>query len=240
MPGEILDFLVCLPYMKDGGIVVLHDLCANIEGHDERAFATKILYDTVSAKKFYMYDRDRGLELPNIGAFQINEITRKEIINVFSALSISWSYELNEELMKNYISCIKESYPSELYDLFERVVEAQKSCVLKKKIAENYEKKIWFLVNSWKHAKRVVIYGNGYWGNIYLEFARINKLRVDAIAVSNDQSLEDINENQGIPVRHIGDIHFPSDETYFILAVDRKISNTIQRNILWAGYYLFI
>ena len=50
LPGELLDFFVCLPYLKEGAIVVLHDTVCNIL-ENSNSFATKILFDVVKAKK---------------------------------------------------------------------------------------------------------------------------------------------------------------------------------------------
>lgn len=46
LPGDILDFLVALPFLEDGAIVVLHDVILNHYSRDYDAYATRILFDT--------------------------------------------------------------------------------------------------------------------------------------------------------------------------------------------------
>lgn len=87
LPGELLDFLCILPYLKDGAIVVFHDITLNLMGA-EKAYATKIVLDMAVGEKYFNF-QDGNL---NIGAVRIGEETRKNIANVFSAFSITWHY----------------------------------------------------------------------------------------------------------------------------------------------------
>ena len=45
MPGEFMDFLVCLPYLRDGCIVVLHDVIENHGTCNDCEMATKLLFN---------------------------------------------------------------------------------------------------------------------------------------------------------------------------------------------------
>lgn len=82
MPGEILDFLACLPYLKEGAVVVLHDIISYHNGVST-AFATQLLLDTVKADKLVGVDQDYMFTYPNIGAFTITKDTVKHIEDVF-------------------------------------------------------------------------------------------------------------------------------------------------------------
>ena len=55
LPGEILDFLACFPFLKEGCIVVLHDIILN-HLDNRKEFATKLLFDTVVAEKYLNID----------------------------------------------------------------------------------------------------------------------------------------------------------------------------------------
>lgn len=50
LPGEILDFLSLLPYLKNGAVVVLHDICCNVLSKNIM-WVTKLLMCTVTAEK---------------------------------------------------------------------------------------------------------------------------------------------------------------------------------------------
>ena len=79
LPGELLDFIICLPYLKDGCTVVLHD---TIESHltgVDLEIATKLLFDVVTANDKYMM-REQEINsacFPNIAAFKADTGTRK-------------------------------------------------------------------------------------------------------------------------------------------------------------------
>ena len=73
MPGEVLDFLAVLPYLKVGSVVVMHDVSynqakpQNLNGH-----ATTVLFSAVTAEKFLNFipdDGGRKYVYPNIAAF---------------------------------------------------------------------------------------------------------------------------------------------------------------------------
>jgi len=66
VPGEILDFLLLYPYLKEGAIVVLHDTNLHNESNNEKTICTRVLLDSVTADKFYISKR----AYLNIGAFQ--------------------------------------------------------------------------------------------------------------------------------------------------------------------------
>ena len=120
LPGELLDFLCILPYLKKDAIVVLHDVVLNLR-RDERCYATKIVMDTVVGEKFYNY-KDGNL---NIGAIQVGDDTRKYIANVFSAFSISWNYVPSESELMLYRAIYKRHYDEECIRLFDVFADCQ-------------------------------------------------------------------------------------------------------------------
>lgn len=120
LPGEVLDFLCLLPYLKKDAIVVLHDVTLNLS-RSEKAFATKILFDTVHADKYYDYKH----QILNIAAFQITEDTLPAIANVFSSLSVSWAYLPNLSDIMAYRDKYREFYEQECIDLFDIFLDAQ-------------------------------------------------------------------------------------------------------------------
>ena len=117
MPGEILDFLCVLPYLSSNAMVVLHDVTLNLSGMGGYSYATKILLDAVSGDKYYDYKNS-----PNIGAFRVNEDTKKNIANVFSALSITWQYKPSMADLMIYRDLYKLHYDKECIDLFDTFV----------------------------------------------------------------------------------------------------------------------
>ena len=83
LPGELLDFLACLPYLSKNCVVVLHDVVLHHIGQEANGYATQVLLDTVVGKKIVGQDPESPQGYPNIGAFEITADTGKYIENVF-------------------------------------------------------------------------------------------------------------------------------------------------------------
>lgn len=128
IPGEALDFLAMLPYLKDGAIVVLHDVALNQYKHQKiwcEAYATGALFSTVTAEKFLNFipelDSFSGnvrSAYPNIAAFKVNEQTRLNVDNVFLILTLNWYYAPSNAEIKIYREFYKRHYSEDLVDIF--------------------------------------------------------------------------------------------------------------------------
>lgn len=84
LPGEVLDILCILPYLKDSTVVVLHDVRLGTRGMRRNAIATNILFSSVVAKEKFLPLNDAG-EIMNIAAFRIDNSTREHIHNLIQA-----------------------------------------------------------------------------------------------------------------------------------------------------------
>lgn len=114
LPGELLDFLCILPYLRDGAIVVMHDITLNFDGNRD-AFATKIILDSAFGEKYYNYS-DKVL---NIAALKINEDTRRYAANLFSAFSITWTDFPSDLELEHYRKNYEKYYDEECIELFD-------------------------------------------------------------------------------------------------------------------------
>ena len=121
MPGENLDFLVALPYLKENAVVCIHDVSLNQRRvqklHDH---ATTTLFSAVTADKFLnlIMNNDLTFSYPNIAAFQINSDTMKNIENVFLALILRWRYLPAGEDLKGYAEMLTRHYSQDLFQIF--------------------------------------------------------------------------------------------------------------------------
>lgn len=172
LPGEILDFLACYPYLERNAVVVLHDIILNHFGSNDRAlvnnandYATKILFDVAAADKFI--DIDKNNALSNIGAFKINDDTSKYIENLFSVMSITWTYRVSDEEMHLYRNFYSRYYSEDMLGLFDMAVNLnRKSFAIREQ-----QKKEDFInilkIGTWVErlkSKNVYIYGCGIYG----------------------------------------------------------------------------
>ena len=129
LPGEVLDFPVALPYLKDGAIVIVHDVALNHYTQSPRGinqYATTVLLSTVTAKEKFLNlepaDENHPVCYPNIAAFKIDNNTRLHIENVFLGLIITWRYLLNDEAVEIYRDFYRRHYPADLLEIFNEAV----------------------------------------------------------------------------------------------------------------------
>ena len=53
LPGELLDFLICLPYLSKDAVIILDDLIFAHTGENTNAIATKVLFDLLVGEKVF-------------------------------------------------------------------------------------------------------------------------------------------------------------------------------------------
>jgi predicted O-methyltransferase YrrM len=119
-PVESLNFLTVLPYLKNGAIVVLHDIEVHYVNNSEQA--SRILWSSLVAPKImplksYLFNESIHYVI-NIGAFQITEDTRKYIGNVFYNLSLPWG--INNLRIKKFTSYFAWHYENDLVQIWRK------------------------------------------------------------------------------------------------------------------------
>lgn len=132
MPGECLTFLAALPQLKDGCVVVLHDIHLNSlrlgslrsKERDYAKFCTTVLFGSVRADKKWILSTNG---MSNIGAFVVDESTKEHIKDLFHTLSVSWYNFPSGINFFEYKNFIKENYSMECSKLFNAVVDAYAS-----------------------------------------------------------------------------------------------------------------
>ena len=130
MPGEFLTFISALPQLKDGCIVVLHDIHLNMtkirmdrySEYETSEFCTGLLYGGVSSREKYSL---KTKFISNIGAFVVDESTRDCIKDVFRILCARWYIYPSNLNLERYLEYVKEHYPIECYNLFSACLEMQ-------------------------------------------------------------------------------------------------------------------
>lgn len=242
LPGEMFDFIAAFPYLKKDAIVVLHDIVLNHLGGDSERYATKVVLDTVTARKYYLFGTDtnecKRTGMENIAAFQINEDTAKYISDCFSALSITWSYVPEESELDIYRKLVEKEYDSLCLKLWDCAVKMQTVTKEEKYIYRDMRGGLVLprLQQKWTSAKKVCIYGFTMKGKIYFAYALKHGYRVDAIVVSDD-AVKPVVANDNIPVYTISEVPFSKKECAFINAGEREESiRAIRKNIYEAGF----
>ena len=128
LPGEVLDFLVVLPYLTDNAVVCMHDVSYHqYKPQNAFGYATDSLFSSVVADKILNFlpndDNVYKSKYANIAAFQINSQTMKNIYNVFLALTLRWAYLPSNDQFNEYANFLQKNYSQDLYSIF---IEAAK------------------------------------------------------------------------------------------------------------------
>jgi hypothetical protein len=130
MPGEFLTFLTALPQLKDGCIVILHDIHLNMikikndrfSAFETSEYCTGLLYSSISSNEKYSLKTKR---ISNIGAFIVDDTTRDNVKDVFRSLCSGWYYFPDNLNLEGYHEYVEKHYPPEFYILFSNCLEMQ-------------------------------------------------------------------------------------------------------------------
>lgn len=223
MPGEVLDFLACLPKLKDGAIVVLHDIIMN-HFHAPESFATKILLSSVVGEKIICSSNDDLYKYPNIGAFRITKDTWKYIENVFLTLTVTWKYIPDSYQLDLYKKCFERYYDTEMCEEFNCAVRMNmESLGRQKAIFREGLYAICELLKVVRVKKNIYIYGCGNYGKKLYNILTKAGIEINGYVISENQTKVDI----GTKVDYILDID--CDENTYILGMNQINQNSMCR-----------
>ena len=113
-PGEFLDFLQILPYMKKGGILILHDITLHALKAD-RSPTCCILYSAIKGKKIL----PQGNFFVNIGAVILDNDIMDNVFDIFNCLRLPWEYTISKEDIIAVRKCFEKYYSKEMLQLFD-------------------------------------------------------------------------------------------------------------------------
>ncbi|MDR2526939.1 MAG: class I SAM-dependent methyltransferase, partial [Rickettsiales bacterium] len=166
-PGEIFDFLMVLPFLKDNAIVVFHDTSLHIDSYfrynyNVECLETKItnclLMSSIMGQKI-LQGNYTGPYFPNIGGIKINKNTKENVFEIFNLLLIKWSYLLNSEQKCKIMSYFEKYYDKYYLDYLRNVFFYQESVFSHKeieqkntlRITKKIQREIKRIINQIKH-----------------------------------------------------------------------------------------
>jgi hypothetical protein len=164
MPGEVLDFITLLPFLKNGAIVILHDTAFNLISRVKYGYATAVLFSSVTAEKYINYDCDNNIKYPNIAAFEVNDDTRKNIDQLFLSLASTWGYVLRGAQLKAYSRAVEKYYGKGYAKYFELMCISQERSVITWE--RQYRFPFWKLKAD---DEKIIVYGAGKVGKSYIK-----------------------------------------------------------------------
>ena len=185
MPGEVLDLLAVLPFLKENGVIVLHDVMLHHMSKN-RCYATQIAFDCIVGNKIWNWDSEK---YPNIAAVQINEDTYKYSLDLVSALGIPWEYDPGPEILEQYAKIVKKYYDDEAYGLFWKNINLNLEWIQRNKVYfERTIVELFDMICS-NSVQRIFLYGAGQGMKRYLHILKNHNMKnlVYGILISDDQ-----------------------------------------------------
>jgi predicted O-methyltransferase YrrM len=130
-PGELFDVLMVLPYLKDGAVMVFHDVALHtyyfVEKKCEwgtKAITNCLLMSAITGLKYVQgnYMREGEKYFPNIAGVKIGKETKENIFEIYNLLLLKWSYlptdNQEKEILAHFKRHYDEQYIQYLKDVF--------------------------------------------------------------------------------------------------------------------------
>lgn len=211
LPGELLDFLVSLPYLSQHAVIILDDLIFAHGGENTNAIATKTLFDLLVVDRVF----PPNVIFPKMGGGIVNGDTMKYKSDYFLGLMTPWWYKPAEEELEDYRSIIKKRYGKEELQLFEEAVRINKQTLEKK---GNIRGDIDRLLQVCRSGKKVLIYGAGQRGTALGSFLKERTNPPVGFVISDDRNKEDFRERD-FPIYHLSEVVDEKEKYVFLVAV---------------------
>ena len=132
-PGEILDFLMVLPFLKEKAIVAFHDIANQITSSQKRdEWAPYIIFNGIRGEK-YLPSGDDILK-QDIGAAKLDSDQKKYYQEYFRLLGGQWQYFPEEEHVIQLRKFLKKYYEKDCKEcliIFEEAISFNRDFVKK-------------------------------------------------------------------------------------------------------------
>lgn len=122
-PGEFLDYLMVLPYMKKNGLIVIHDTSLHTIYLDRKTENTcGILLSALQGEKI-IPKRTEYKYFPNIGAVILADNSKEEVWSIFNLLTLPWAdTQLGNDELVSLKAFFEKHYEKDLIKHFERII----------------------------------------------------------------------------------------------------------------------
>jgi len=127
LPGEILSFLVVMPYMREGAMLFLHDISLHMqpklaltgeESHGQH-FCTPLLFTAIPALEKYLSEDAH----PNSALVRIEPTrTIRDIYMLINVLFLDWVYLPVPHVLEGTLNCMARFYSLEIMHLAHQAV----------------------------------------------------------------------------------------------------------------------
>lgn len=132
-PGEIINLIEILPFLKEGAIVVLHDIIWHLDGTEnfkEVKFTPTQIYlmSCLYGQKIYITNSQKGFE--NIGAVKLYPNQEEHYKDYFLLLMSFWEEMPTDSQIQDLRDFIKKYYVNKIYlNIFDSAVEKNRKYI---------------------------------------------------------------------------------------------------------------
>jgi len=139
LPGEILSFLVVLPFLQKESFLVLHDISNHMlhklandapEEYNKNEYCTSLLFNSILSNKKYMSEAF----IPNCGAVHIDKHnTINNLLMILNMLFIDWHYLPENKILAETLKIAQRFYSEKDAKLLELAFQYNIKQTIRKK-----------------------------------------------------------------------------------------------------------
>lgn len=201
-PGELMDLLVCLPYLASNAIIAFHDTLYSygVDTGDRARHINMLCFNILHGKKYMELGKQENDDYASFGAVEINDETIENVEDLFLLFCFPWYYLLSEKEFTLYRDKYTELYGETYAKLFVQFSEMNQynfnnnvNCNDQKVNEEEKEE-----FKSFCKKGNLFLYGTGSRGQMLLHFLKGFDYKVNGFVVSDGHRTQQYIE--GIPV----------------------------------------
>lgn len=115
-PGEHLNILEILPFMKKNGIVVFHDTVYHCLRYSTGS-TCHVAINTLNGKRILL-NSEQTMGLPNISAIVLDDNVDDMLYPLFANISLPWQYKIRDDDFNEMFKHFSKYYPRDLVRLY--------------------------------------------------------------------------------------------------------------------------
>lgn len=129
IPGEILDFLMVLPYLSKNAVVVIDDISLNTHlfANNKEKIVNCVLFSAIVGQKI-IADPGKSSDsiVPSIGAVILDDDIKDRAFDIFNLLILPWGYNLSIKAYKRVLTHFKKHYDKFNVEIFRKMYRFNK------------------------------------------------------------------------------------------------------------------
>ena len=118
-PGEFLDFLIVLPYLKKNAILIFHDIALHYSR--EHCYTNGVLFSCLKGKKL-TFNEGLWNKYANIGAVILDENIMDNISDYVYLLTLPWYHLPTYDDILDCQKLFSKNYGKEIVDIFMNII----------------------------------------------------------------------------------------------------------------------